>query len=66
MTSLTFIFVQYECMASIDHHQVNGAKMTLLGGSLNPQGVLQVLIYMSGFDYSNRLRLDTRWGLTGQ
>ena len=44
--------------------QVNGAKLTLLGGSLNPQGVLEVLLY----DFDNRagLHLNTRLGLTGQ
>ena len=44
--------------------QVNGALLTLLGGSLNPQGVLEVLLY----DFDNRagLHLNTRLGLTGQ
>ena len=44
--------------------QVNGAKLTLLGGSLNPQGVLEVLL--SDFDNKAGLHLDTRLGLTGQ
>ena len=46
------------------YFQVSGASLTLLGGSLNPQGVLEV--HLSSLDKSPALYLNTRLGLTGQ